>query len=441
MGNDILVIGTTFESEKVDSCDWNSIVYFNSLSNYKFVILDFVSLVKAFREKKFLRTELFPADGGFDQFRFDENHELIVIGNPGELKYENGRTINPLSLIDFRPQLVRSKGDNFKKISDEFNYYLKVVKKWSSSLISQDLESKNYGIPLYVTYNYNFKDKEKMGVKITPFAVNNSNHPIAFSFQYNVKGYEKPVFSTYHHKSITSAKYIYLPETTVIDVSEGIKLILKERYKINIDTPAPSWIKEFKLPDQESIEKNTEKISGRISDLQTEIEENNLKLIDQKKFQKLIYESGGPLNDIVLDVFGLFGAKAIHNEKFQDDGKLEYNKQHGILEVKGKKRACETKDIRQLADWRDEAGKEDGVKFKGILVLNSDREKAPSDRINPFSSDCLRIARNENIALIDTVDLYNLLKVHQEGKLDYNKFWSIVFKTDEICDFSKLINI
>ena len=441
MGNDVLVIGTKFRSDKIDSCNWNEVGGFNSISNYKKVILDFVTLKKENNEiNPFKRKNLF-SDDDFNQFRFEKSNELIIIGNPEEIILDNKVNYRILEMIDFRVHFVKGRGDNIKLINNKFKTYFKYVKKWEYSIINQELERMSFGLPFYVIYNYKYEDKTKMGITINPIAMNNSGHAIAFSFRFNINGYNKPVFGTMHHKSIESALYIYLPKPTEISMKNAIKLLLKDRYSINIETPAPDWINEYKLPNLERIEIKLNKINEDISELTNEFTEYSLQLEDQKQFQKLLYENGNLLNDIILKVLKLFGAEVTHKEKYQDDGKFDINGMHGILEVKGKKGTCARSDIRQLEDWLDEAENEDKRKYKGVLIINSEIDKIPENRKNPFPEDCKKKAKNEKIALLNTIDLFNLIKTYQNDEFDRDEFWETVFNTNGVCEFTKLKGI
>ncbi len=76
----------------------------------------------------------------------------------------------------------------------------------------------------------------------------------------------------------------------------------------------------------------------------------------------------------------------------------------------------------QLIDIVDK--QQSNVRVKGVLVGNADRSKPPEERISWFDQECLELARQSDICLLPTVELYTIIS-HLLRRSDSSKLESI----------------
>jgi len=192
----------------------------------------------------------------------------------------------------------------------------------------------------------------------------------------------------------------------------------------NKKTPTPKWVsdKEYCSKKEESIlleilknDIQIEKIEDRARKLKEELEEEQL-------LKDLLFEEGKYLENAVIKVLKLLGYKA---ENY-DDGELGMDqiiispeKFRYIIECEGK----ENKDIditkfRQLVEAINADYYREWIEEKAFWILfgNAERTKAPNERTLDFTKKCISSAEKEWIALIKTIDLFNIAKYIIETK-------------------------
>lgn len=214
-------------------------------------------------------------------------------------------------------------------------------------------------------------EESELSISINPLAKSVSGFPVAFSFYYysNVSQKQKSVTKQI---MIRTATTFFLPPTTSIPVIEGIKLILQNRYKLILESETPEWVNEYKLPEQLDVEYKIGEYEKEIKNLERNIEKLHEPLHQVSSFQKLLYETGKNLRNIVLDALENLGAKVDRTDISQDDGRfIDPFGRKATIEVKGVEKSVKRKDIRQLEDWMDTAKEKDNWESKGILIANT----------------------------------------------------------------------
>ena len=186
-------------------------------------------------------------------------------------------------------------------------------------------------------------------------------------------------------------------------------------------TPTPEWANnnEFTL---QSVVKINKKIQETLIKISTQ-EEKKKKLIKQVQTEEnskfLLYENGTPLEISVREALKLIGFQATHF----DDGESEFDvifscKEGKFLgEVEGRdKNAIDVKKLSQLMrNLTEYITKEEVTEpAKGVLFGNGFRLKEPQKRDCQFTKKCKSTASNSNIALVNTTDLFPIVKYLKE---------------------------
>jgi hypothetical protein len=275
--------------------------------------------------------------------------------------------------------------------------------------IKEDIDNLFY--PLFTT-----KNKEKILGGVYKFK-NNSHFVFLPLLNFNRKEFiERKKDKEYwtDQAMITGTNYInYLIQIDKILKSESNK------------TPKPSWLSksEFDLEMSKKIKAKIKVNNDKISKLKNENETFLVELEEQEILKDLLFETGKPLENVVIEALKILGYKA---ENY-DDGKLELDQI--ILSPEGDRfiGECEGKDnkdiditkVRQLIDSiNQDYFNHDGRinKSPGILFGNSQRLIPPDERTLDFTQKCKDSAKRENLALIKTVDLFEIVKYLKENK-------------------------
>lgn len=271
--------------------------------------------------------------------------------------------------------------------------------------------------------------------RVLPIAENRYGRPIAFQFQY--------IFELVGSRGhpLYSGRVIWLPPTTEIFDSEAIELLLKEKYEVFREESPPHWIDQYLLPDEAPIRERIEHIQDRIAQLSDELKQAEEGLKVATRFKRLLYETGeAVLEPVVLDALRELGATIEQpRERGKEDGRLvDPTGRAATLEIKGRSGTLKIGDVRQLHQWVADSIAYEGRESKGILIANLNKDRPPSRRGEVFPSNCVRVARNFDINLVTTTQVFNALVLHQQSKLDVDLFWNSLLEGKGICKFQEL---
>jgi hypothetical protein len=189
----------------------------------------------------------------------------------------------------------------------------------------------------------------------------------------------------------------------------------------HIQTPAPPWIKDYKLIGEDDLDKKTAEIQLKIEKLQLE----KVKFEDEKnkitKYKGLLFESGTELEELVIEAFQLFGFKA-ENRKIDDlehDVVFESKEGKGLAEIEGKDNdAVHISKLDQLNRAVDEDFELTDKYPQGVLIGNHYRLTKPESRKDAFTEKVHIVAVKKNFGLLNTTEIYNAVKFILENPTD-----------------------
>lgn len=227
------------------------------------------------------------------------------------------------------------------------------------------------------------------------FLVNKLNNPVAWSLKLK-EGY-----------------IFFIPPPPVncdIEKLHGVIIqCVKNYFKITIETPEPVWAKAFVIPGEESLTDQINEIQRRIDELlviQLETDDRRKTLL---KFRGLLYETGKPLEDVVINAFKLMDFKTERFEKddMEHDIIIESREGRIVCEVEGKdKVAINIDKLDQLQRVFDEDFSINGKYSEALLIGNPHRLFPLDQRKNPFTDKVLISARRKQFKLLTTVELF-----------------------------------
>lgn len=162
----------------------------------------------------------------------------------------------------------------------------------------------------------------------------------------------------------------------------------------------PKWLKNYSFAEKkDKLEK--------ISELQKQI--NKYEVIE-----KLLYGTGRPLEESVAYCLDLVGFQDVFHHINDDieDVSFTFNEKKYLIEVKGKTKQADKRDITQLDSWVRRAlnsgYKADGL--EGILVINHDRREDPANRIKPLTDKAKEFLKHYKYKFFTTKFLFDNIK-------------------------------
>lgn len=193
---------------------------------------------------------------------------------------------------------------------------------------------------------------------------------------------------------------------------------IDKSFNKNPKSIAPIWVDEptYELGDENIVKNKIKENKGKIVKLKENNKELRGQLKEILKIKGLLYETGKPLEEAVIDTLKLLDFKA---EGF-DDGELELDQV--IIDPNGNRLIgeCEGKDncaididkFRQLIDGLNEDWSKNGSSDRatGLLFGNPERLKKIEERTIDFTDKCKRGAEREKVGLILTKDLFKVVQ-------------------------------
>ena len=192
-------------------------------------------------------------------------------------------------------------------------------------------------------------------------------------------------------------------------------------------TPPPDWTSDdqFKMSIESDIQDQVNKIDAKLTQLQTKKCELERDLACAAEPRRLLFEKGGPLEEVVLDSLRSMGYQATGF----DDGESEFDAVFSSPEGKRFIGEAEGRDNKAISidkfsqlerNLNEDLAREEVEEYaKGILFGNAYRLSAPEDRADVFTEKCLKAAKRTGYALIRTPDLFwptRYLREHPDDK-------------------------
>lgn len=398
-GKKILVIGIDNISG-VDCIGWD-IEDPPNIPDYEIVILNAVSM-----SNYALRIQTQQKIGAGLRILLNSQGSLVAIGCPqNNIKVktfpygENNVIDQPNNIwFPFEVGINNESGDTIKFDNDIYKEYFQYVKKW------------NY----YFTLG---GDK----LRVVDCVKNR---------------YDKLLAGTISKGS--GGKFVFLPCPTEISDVEAVQFILKTFFEVTPETSPPDWTESLKIPGLEDIERRIIGNEDKINNLSEANRKLEKKASDLKKYQKLLYETGSALEEIVRDSFILLNHKP-ESPKFKEEYIIKSGNKIGIIECKGKEKSISRKDFRQLLDYHKEYQIDFDGDFKGILIGNAWRLKPVKDRnkneFPTFPDDVKKIATKNDFALLSTVELFNIICKFIEKKIESKEIIKKLFEAKGVVKF------
>jgi hypothetical protein len=198
------------------------------------------------------------------------------------------------------------------------------------------------------------------------------------------------------------------------------------------EEPAPSWTNEFPIPGMENLQKQIERASLELSELQAQISTYKEKLDELVRIRNtLLFGDGRNLEQAVNCVLAAIGYNPIPGPVGQQDLTFEHEGKHFLAEVKGSTSSASETHIKQLNSKKTQFIEDQRIDVKGVLIINPWRQHEPAERENKerliFPEQIMALVNIWKFSLMTTMQLLQIYRLHLEGKLDSHKLASDIY--------------
>ncbi|OPA77227.1 hypothetical protein BFG04_03790 [Campylobacter pinnipediorum subsp. pinnipediorum] len=184
----------------------------------------------------------------------------------------------------------------------------------------------------------------------------------------------------------------------------------------------PAWIKDIEIFNDKSLILKKEELEKNIKSIQQDIDKNNA-------IRSILYSTGDELVVTIIDILhDIFSVDKNFNDVKKEDFRFEFKDFTFMIEIKGIKDNVSNKNIAQCKKFvSDLISSNENINpsnTKGILIINSQRDKSPLDRDNIHEQQ-ISYAKRENILTITTFEFLKLYDTYKKNKIDANKCFEI----------------
>ncbi|MGE5472680.1 MAG: hypothetical protein ACM3UU_00475 [Ignavibacteriales bacterium] len=188
-------------------------------------------------------------------------------------------------------------------------------------------------------------------------------------------------------------------------------------------SPLPAWAKDrkFRLGIENKLTEKISIINDKIEKLKEQKTNIEVEIEKEGLLRGLLYEQGKPLELSIIHALEILGFKAegFQNDESEFDVVFVGDEGRFIGEAEGRdNKAINIEKLSQLERNIQEDFARDEVNeyAKGVLFGNAYRLLSPEERTEFFTEKCFSGAKRSNIALIRTIDLFNVAKYIKDTK-------------------------
>ena len=437
----ILVIGSEGHGKDVTSYAWDKFPEGFNVADFDVVILNFAT----FEEDEALAAAFppgrLPARESLGRLLFAERTELIAIGDPStqigpepeERGFVLGGRPRVAEWLPFWFRVEHETGSSLEIKDKDWAFYLSKLSGYE--WFTGGEMGARFQDPTHYFRAIGIVDADAMRPFYKALAETRFGQPIALAFQVAAARFKEPLglavnYGEQEVELVRSSSSLYwLPALGDVSGAEAVDLILAERFRVSTEQRLPEWLDGYALPLEEEIADEIAGFEAGREALAARIATARLRAEHAAAPRALLYEKGKKeLEPVTRDALRELGAEVRDPEREGiEDGLLLRPPGAAVIEIKGRKDQIRLGDVRQVVQWAAEAKLRDGVTYKPIIVGNPHCETPPPQRSEPLAPNALEYARNGEVALLTTVQVYEALRRHQQGAFDEAGFWKAVF--------------
>lgn len=174
------------------------------------------------------------------------------------------------------------------------------------------------------------------------------------------------------------------------------------------DFQLPGWTSEYLLPDEEGERNQLQNLEGDLAALLARITEQKDTVAKLEQYKILFCGSGRALEVQVKRVLEEIGFEVGEGGLGRDDLILKYGDQVAVAEVKGVTKSAAEKHAAQLEKWVSEYYSANEIQPKGILIVNSFKDKPLPERGDAFPHQMRGYSERREHCLVTSLQLLGL---------------------------------
>jgi hypothetical protein len=219
----------------------------------------------------------------------------------------------------------------------------------------------------------------------------------------------------------TSGPFVVLQPPSETSEEEAIRVLLQEACGFALGTAPPAWAASVSMPGDAARRQAVAEGQTRLAEAEKAYEAAVRESEQAEAFKDLLFEKGLRLQELVQRTFETMGVHTgpseVSDEFMLTDGEKV------LVEVKGHgKKGISGRDLSQLMKDLANHLAEVGEDVKGLLVGNAWAELPPEQRDigdkDTFPANVIRTAKNRNVALLSTAELFKTYCAYLESKVD-----------------------
>lgn len=434
-----LVLGSDGHGRRVEAYRWDRLPADLNVADYDVVILNFAAFEDEALAEGF-PVERLPSDNSMARLLFAPKSEIIAIGDPRTEIGPRPTTTREM-LLGRRKRadywlpcwlgVEDDKGSSYEVTADEWQPFYEAVSRWP--WIATGEYGENGTSPAAYLAPVMSKAND-LRVALNPLALTRFQKPIGLEIQ--VTAYVTDHTAGVHHPVAHASPVFWLPAPDKLSPPEAIDLILRERYGLASETRLPEWAAGYSLPTEAPVKDEIVRLEDERERLGALAAEARNRAAQAARPRLLLYEKGkDTLEPVVRAALRELGARVEDPQaEGVEDGTLIRTGQAAILEIKGRKGPLKQDDVRQVVQWASDAKLRDGIQYKPLIVGNAYCETPPDERGEALAPNAATYARNGDVAVVTTVQLFEALRQKQLGVLDEDDFWSVIFESKGSAD-------
>lgn len=414
MAERILAVGVSGLPNPIKCISWEEIdeIGFVNISDFNIVFIDFSYFIENNDKKDLIQFCL-------NQNKFFEviksGIDLFILGIADDFSFSQKEMTYYYSWL---PDMVKiyttaEDGEIIKCLNKSFSDYFSLLKNWYFYYdIKQDISDKNpylYDLNLLAINN---ADK-KLGFEIINFRrinielFNQTRAAEAMGLKIGINY----IVETY------KGKLCILPSLKN-NSGNGILSILKNIYNFSFSRQEPAWCDDIKTKKSSEIGNEIEKLFEDKQKIESLIAQ---KLNDAERigfYKQLLWQVGAELEDVVHASLKLIGLLPSSPTIADDDGILNYKNEEYMLEIKsGLEHGASFTELSKLITRMESRKKLNKKDCKGIFILNHFANFPLKERGDPFPPNVRGTAKVNNVKLITTEQLFNIIKQALDGEI------------------------
>ena len=196
----------------------------------------------------------------------------------------------------------------------------------------------------------------------------------------------------------------------------------------------PEWLQKYQTKEERDVNDKIENINKQIQQLlsrQNKLEKQKEEMEDIKR---VFISSGDELEKSVKNIFKELGFNIIKFGGNEEDLVCENDGKYFIMEIKGVDGSATEKHTAQTLKWKTNYFINTDIDGKGVLIINGFKNKELKSRNNIFTKQILKYDEHQNLCLLSTIQLFNILNQFREGKITTKEIADKIFNQQGITE-------